>query len=227
MVKLKKKLCSNCKKSCFIKGKGLCLYCFNKEKMKKVNASPKPKPISLTKGKNPNSVKQKKPGYKRTTYCSESTLDSTVSRLLRLLFPDRCYGVCNPKKKYSFSEVECAHFCGRTHKSTRYLLGNTLPACQSCNRYTPEHIYKLGVNIDAIYGEGSANRMLNLSKRNCKISPKIRKGMNDFLKDVKNQAENIIEQCSKTGEDYKPKLVALAVKTHEEQIKQFIEPNLI
>lgn len=51
--------------------------------------------------------------------------------------------------------------------------------------------------------------------------------MNDFLKDVKNQAENIIEQCSKTGEDYKPKLVALAVKTHEEQIKQFIEPNLI
>jgi len=224
-MKIKPKICKDCKEEGFIKGKGLCTYCLNKLLMSKPTI--KKQYNNPKKGKDPNTVKQKRPGHKRTTYCSESTLDSTVSRLIRTLFPGKCFGVCNPKKKYGFSEVECAHFCGRAHKSTRYLLGNVLPACPKCNRYTQEHVYKLGVNIDSIFGEGSANRMLNLSKKNCKISPKIRKEMNTFLKCVQDQADQIIRHSELNGTDPKPELVSLAVKTHEEQIKKFIEPNLI
>lgn len=228
MVKLKRKVCKNCSKLTYIKGGGICLFCYNESKMKKERTASKPKtPIISKKGKSFNTTKQKRPGYKRSTYCSESTLDSTVSKLIRTLFPGRCFGVCNTKKKYEFSEVECAHFCVRGHKSTRFLLGNVLPACQNCNRYTPEHVYKLGINIDSIFGEGSANRMLNLSKRNCKLSPKIRKEMNDYLKNVHDTAHDMINQCEKTNEDPREKLTLLAVKTHSEQIKIFIEPNLI
>jgi len=224
-MNIKPKICKKCNEEKFIKGKGLCTYCLNSLYMSKLTT--KKQYTHPKKGKDLNTVKQKRPGYKRTTYCSESTLDITVSRLIRTLFPGKCFGVCNPKKKYNFSEVECAHFCVRKHKSTRFLLGNVLPACQSCNRFTPEHVYKLGTNIDSIFGEGSANRMINLSKKNCKLSPKIRKEMNTCLKSVHEQADNIIKQSKINNIDPKPELIALAVRTHEEQIKRFIEPNLI
>jgi len=51
--------------------------------------------------------------------------------------------------------------------------------------------------------------------------------MNTFLKCVHDQADQIIKQSEVNGTDPKPELVSLAVKTHEEQIKKFIEPNLI
>lgn len=102
-----------------------------------------------------------------------------------------------------------------------------MPACPSCNRFTPEHVYMLGINIDKIYGEGTAQEMLILSKKNCKISPKIRKEMYNYLKGVLEETNHIIEQSLITKENYRSKLQELAVNTHKEQIEKFIKPNLI
>lgn len=215
-------VCNNCNKNTYIKAKGLCNYCYNGkliEMMKSKGTTKK------TVAKKP--IKQKRPGYKRSTYCSEATLDSLVSKLTRTLFQDKCYGVCKSSRVFKFSEVECAHFCVRKHKSTRFLLGNVMPACPSCNRFTPEHVYMLGINIDKIYGEGTAQEMLILSKKNCKISPKTRKEMYNYLKGVLEETNHIIEQSLITKENYRSKLQELAVNTHKEQIEKFIKPNLI
>lgn len=220
-----KGICTLCDYIGYLKTKKLCKICYNKAIIEKKRNT---KVVNSKKrGIDAIKVKQKKPARKSTTYCSKSTLASTVSKLTRTLFGYRCHGVCDSKKAYSYSELECAHFCGRAKQSTSYLLSNVLPTCLPCNRFTPEHVYRLGIEIDKKFGSGTAEKMLEMSRRNCKLSPKIRKQMNMYLRGIQARAEDIIRQHLTRTKELAKVLLALAIEANNELLTKYIAPNLI
>lgn len=173
-------------------------------------------------------TKRIKKVYKPLKRIPKKRLAGVVSKLTRTLFRGRCFGVCSHYKRYDFNELEGAHFCVRKHQSTSYLLSNVLPACSNCNRFVPEHVDQLGKNIDLLFGEGTSDKMIMLSKRNCKLSPYTRYEMATFLKRMQKRAEKIIAKEPALGKkEVNLRLKKLAIRINTSLINKFIIPNII
>ena len=53
--------------------------------------------------------------------------------------------------------MDCGHFMGRTHMSTRWLLDNLGVQCLTCNRVDNGRPEKFAEYIDRTYGKGHAD----------------------------------------------------------------------
>lgn len=177
------------------------------------------------KGKDSSTVKQKRPSKRKAGEVRESTLATTAAKLSRSIFPYQCHGICPLDKPLEAGKENAAHFASRRHKSTAYLLSNLLITCSYCNCCVESHIWELGKWINKYFGEGTADRMLALSKKKLKTSGKLRKLMNDYLRGVQKKVDQLKEEIKNT-EVLQEALLDLARETSKEFEEKFITPNL-
>lgn len=64
-------------------------------------------------------------------------------------------------------EKDCGHFLSRRFESTRYDEKNAHGQCLKCNRFENGNQFQHGVKIDELYGEGTAEKLLQKSKMKC------------------------------------------------------------
>ena len=64
---------------------------------------------------------------------------------------------CNTVKYWN--EMDCGHFQSRRFTATRWNEQNAHAQCQSCNNYGSGEQYRHGIEIDALYGAGTAKEL--------------------------------------------------------------------
>ena len=80
----------------------------------------------------------------------------------------QCF-TCGVVKPYN-KGMQCGLFQSRSHLSTRFDEVNCQPQCVGCNMFKQGEQYKFALNIDAKYGEGTAQELQFLSKTTLKIT---------------------------------------------------------
>jgi len=108
-------------------------------------------------------------------------LDAAVSRYVRKSNADAngncaCF-TCGKSGSWKY-EMDCGHFQTRSKYSTRWLykpedgLVNMMPQCKHCNLTNGGQQYAYGKRLDAVYGEGTADRIVRLSNTMQKFTTK-------------------------------------------------------
>jgi hypothetical protein len=82
-----------------------------------------------------------------------------------LVFCFTCGKVANYKKG-----MQCGHFQSRRHTSTRWDGQNCQPQCVRCNMFNQGEQFKFGLNLDAKYGEGTADKLVFISNQTRKFA---------------------------------------------------------
>lgn len=82
--------------------------------------------------------------------------DQAFSQYIRLSHADKhgevkCY-TCTFIGFWKQSGIECGHFKGRSHMSTRWLVSNCKPQCIRCNQYLQGNLEKFEANLIKEYG---------------------------------------------------------------------------
>lgn len=70
----------------------------------------------------------------------------------------------------STSKKDCGHFISVRFKATKFDEKNANGQCEKCNRFEYGNQYEHGQQIDKLHGEGTAERLLMISKITCKRS---------------------------------------------------------
>ena len=102
---------------------------------------------------------------------AKKACDKAFSRFVRLSCADE-FGMincitCNKRKLWN--EVDCGHFQTRAKHSVRWLyepengLINAAAQCKGCNMSNGGHSYQFGKKIDALYGSGQADIVIQMS----------------------------------------------------------------
>jgi len=94
--------------------------------------------------------------------------DKITSQYIRRKYADHAGNVkcitCG--KVLPWKEAHCAHFIGRSAKSTRWLEENLHPACCSCNTYRKEfHMREYTVYMVDMYGRGFVDELRELERK--------------------------------------------------------------
>ena len=89
-------------------------------------------------------------------------LDKWFSLYIRLRDSNE-YGMvqcftCGIVKPYN-KGMQCGHFQSRIHLSTRFDEQNCQPQCVACNMFRQGEQYKFALQLDAEYGEGTAEEL--------------------------------------------------------------------
>ena len=99
-------------------------------------------------------------------------LDKWFSLFIRLRESEeglvQCF-TCNKVSHYK-SGMQNGHFQSRKHLSTRWDLKNCQVQCVGCNMFKAGEQYKFSLNLDAKYGEGTAEELELLARTTVKIS---------------------------------------------------------
>ena len=99
-------------------------------------------------------------------------LDTIFSLYIRLRESEeglvQCF-TCNKVSHYK-SGMQNGHFQSRKHLSTRWDLKNCQVQCVGCNMFKAGEQYKFAINLDAKYGEGTAQELQFLSRTIMKVS---------------------------------------------------------
>tara|TARA_R100000734_G_C3311496_1_gene102391 strand:- start:41 stop:454 length:414 start_codon:yes stop_codon:yes gene_type:complete len=69
-----------------------------------------------------------------------------------------------------YKKLQCGHFQSRRHHATRWNEQNCQVQCVKCNMFGQGEQWKFGLNINAKYGDGTANELKILSTSTVKIS---------------------------------------------------------
>ena len=69
-----------------------------------------------------------------------------------------------------YKKLQCGHFQSRRHHATRWNEQNCQVQCVKCNMFGQGEQWKFGLNINAKYGNGTANELKILSTSTVKIS---------------------------------------------------------
>jgi len=77
---------------------------------------------------------------------------------------------CGVRKHWK--EVDAGHFVSRRHYATRWNAQNVHVQCKSCNGFHAGQNYLMGKYIDRIYGIGTADELINMSRQIKKFSNK-------------------------------------------------------
>jgi hypothetical protein len=103
---------------------------------------------------------------------AKDTCDTWFSKYVRLRDANHnelCKCVtCNTIKHWK--EMDCGHFQSRRFSATRYHEQNAHAQCQSCNKYNAGEQYRHGIEIDLLYGEGTADYLEQLSRSMIKLN---------------------------------------------------------
>ena len=99
-------------------------------------------------------------------------LDKWFSLFIRLRESEeglvQCF-TCNKVSHYK-SGMQNGHFQSRKHLSTRWDLKNCQVQCVGCNMFKAGEQYKFSLNLDAKYGEGTAEELELLARTIMKFS---------------------------------------------------------
>jgi hypothetical protein len=100
-------------------------------------------------------------------------LDKWFSLFIRLRDCDElglveCF-TCNRFKHYK-SGMQNGHFQSRSFLATRFDEENCQPQCVGCNMFKQGEQYKFALNLDAKYGEGTAEELQFLSRQTVKFT---------------------------------------------------------
>ena len=192
------KPCSDCGKTKPLanKTKRLCATCLVKQRKEKQKAR-----------------KEYKKRVKQETI-TQTKLDQVTSWLVRAAHEEKCHSCEIPLDP---KQSQCAHFVGRTKGPTRYNLFNLLPACRTCNLFTPHHVWNLGKTLNKLWGEETTEKMLTLSAKHLKMSNNDRKQIYDVFKYYLTQ----IQEGNLCQED-KYKLLLEAQSKYEKIVNSLI-----
>ena len=61
-------------------------------------------------------------------------------------------------------QLQCGHFMSRQHNFLRYSEENTAPQCYGCNVMQQGKQFAFGIEVDKLYGDGTAKRLHAESK---------------------------------------------------------------
>ena len=87
--------------------------------------------------------------------------------------------------------MDAGHFQSRRFLATRWNEYNASAQCQKCNQYGAGEQYKHGKEIDALYGEGTAEYLSTLTRSLYKTN---KTEIMETAKEYKLQAEYIAEK---------------------------------
>ena len=100
-------------------------------------------------------------------------LDKWFSLYVRLRYSEnglcQCF-TCGKVAHYKKGGMQCGHFQSRKHLTTRWDLKNCQVQCVGCNMFKAGEQYKFGLNLDAKYGEGTAEELEFLARTIMKFS---------------------------------------------------------
>lgn len=119
-------------------------YIKKKKKEKKEVLFPKPKKKSLS------SLVRK--------------LDEVFSMYIRLrdskAFGYRAFRCISCGQVKPFDQMDCGHFIGRTHMSTRFDEDNCHGECRGCNRFSADHMIYYQRNLEGLIGKEKLDLLL-------------------------------------------------------------------
>ena len=122
---------------------------------------PKNKWIKNTRSKTPSDLRKQ-----------ITKLDKVFSEYIRLRDANR-QGICfciTCDRPFLWNEGDAGHYVQRDRLATRYDEKNVHAQCKYCNRFRSGEQYIHGVKIDKMYGEGTAQKIILISKvRGCKL----------------------------------------------------------
>lgn len=75
------------------------------------------------------------------------------------------------KNTYPLKKLHCGHFMSRSHNITRYDEYNTAPQCYGCNVMQQGRQYQFSIEIDLLYGDGTAKELLQRCKTAHQFTP--------------------------------------------------------
>lgn len=73
-------------------------------------------------------------------------------------------------KKDSWKRLQCGHFQSRKHYATRWDETNCQVQCAACNVFRYGEQYRFGLRLDQDFGEGTAEGLLNKTRKAVKLS---------------------------------------------------------
>lgn len=131
---------------------------------------------------------------KRAETVTERKLDSLQSKVIRMLYGEQC---CTCDKKLPFKKLHNGHFISRRFRSVRFNPQNCASQCPTDNLYFQGCQYEFGKFINKFHGEGTAERLIKLSKSNIEVSVNERKLIYQVY-----QAALVHKDLNKLIEDY-------------------------
>jgi hypothetical protein len=167
-LKSKTKICDSCKLERPVwkvqeNGQPLCSEC-----SKRISAKKEKKP-KTTAPKPKKDKKTLKPIAKL-----KQELDMVFSWFIRLRDSDEngycACATCGERIFWSAKGSQNGHFMSRIHQNTRFHEQNCSMQCIGCNVYKAGLAYQHGKHLDQKWGEGTADRMVELSKLSSKLT---------------------------------------------------------
>lgn len=104
----------------------------------------------------------------------------------------QCF-TCTIKEWKPIKVLQCGHFMSRAHNSTRYSEENTAPQCYGCNVMQQGRQYAFGLEIDGLYGEGTAQRLYKEAKTPLQFK---REDLEEIIRESKEQVKYYETQIS-------------------------------
>ena len=111
---------------------------------------------------------------KKTISKLKKELDTIFSVFIRLRSANE-YGMCQcftcgKVGHYKTGGMQNGHFQSRKHMATRFDTENCQVQCIKCNMFSQGEQFKFGLNLDAKYGEGTAEELEYLARTIHKVS---------------------------------------------------------
>ena len=131
---------------------------------------------------------------KKTISKLKKELDKWFSLYIRLRDANE-YGMvqcftCGIVRGYK-DGMQNGHFQSRKHTATRFHEDNCQVQCIKCNMFSQGEQFKFGINLDAKYGEGTAEELEYLARTIHKVS---RVEYEEQISYYKNLVENLKEE---------------------------------
>ena len=132
---------------------------------------------------------------KKTISKLKKDLDTIFSIFIRLRSSNeygycQCF-TCGKVGHYKTGGMQNGHFQSRKHLSTRFDEDNCQVQCVACNMFRQGEQFKFGINLDAKYGEGTAEELQFLARTTLKIS---RVEYEEKISYYKNLVKNLKEE---------------------------------
>lgn len=137
---------------------------------------------------------KKKPGIRRKSVVGlKKKLWTVFSQWVRLVHSDHAgYTKCFTCDRPLFwKEAQAGHFISRRFNMTFVHEQNVHPQCGKCNLYLSGDQYNYGRRLDSKYGEGTADRLLSLSKQDKKFDIF---ELEEMLEDYKARVTKLLKQ---------------------------------
>ena len=175
----KKKICKRCEKEVYIFARGLCKSC----DMISNPAKYKIDRVSKEKTKKPKS---------KTLSQLKKELDIIFSLYIRLIDSDANGNVAcfTSGKVYPYNKLQAGHYISRRHLATRWHEWNVKPQSIAENMFNQGNAPQFAVNLDKLYGIGTAANLLEISREDKKFTKDdLQEMITDYTEKVKQLKE--------------------------------------